>query len=278
VFKDVIDWPAVQPQHERRKYLDAASTPRVLFRFAGLGRYGRSKFTRAVAMADAGFGPSPVTLRDGFVGLSWVAGLPLGITRPVPRTLVNRLADYAAFIRQFQTGDAARVDDLSHAAEWNIREGLGDEYAAAAAALGSEAKTFAEPEVAVDGRLQPHEWIDTGTTLWKVDALDHHADDFLPGCRDAAWDVAGAIVEFMLPPAAEDSLVARYGTLSGDRTIATRVPFYVVAYLSYRLGYATLCASSLGEAADGPRFRRLVRRYRRSLAARLSHDRRSRRC
>ena len=52
--------------------------------------------------------------------------------------------------------------------------------------------------VAVDGRHHPHDWIDAGQQVMKVDALDHHADDFLPGCRDIAWDIAGACVELQV--------------------------------------------------------------------------------
>ncbi len=52
--------------------------------------------------------------------------------------------------------------------------------------------------MAIDGRMLPHEWVTDGGRLMKVDALDHPADDFLPGCRDIAWDVAGACVELGL--------------------------------------------------------------------------------
>jgi hypothetical protein len=102
----------------------------------------------------------------------------------------------------------------------------------------------------------------------KVDALDHHADDFFPGCRDIAWDVAGAVVELGLDGDAETALLERYRQRSRDTTIAARLPFYTAAYLAYRLGYATLAAHSLGSAPDGARFSKAVRRYRRLLAAR----------
>ncbi len=54
-------------------------------------------------------------------------------------------------------------------------------------------------------------------------------------------------------------------TLSGDRSLTARLPFYRVAYLAHRLGYATLAAQTLGPLPDGARMARLVRRYRRQL-------------
>jgi hypothetical protein len=126
--------------------------------------------------------------------------------------------------------------------------------------------------------MLPHEWIVGRPRTVKVDALDHHADDFWPGCRDIAWDVAGTIVEFDLADAARDYFVGEYARRSGDRTIAMRLPFYEAAYLAYRVGYVTLAADSLTGTDDGERFSRLVGRYRHSLASRLACSRSASRC
>ena len=113
--------------------------------------------------------------------------------------------------------------------------------------------------------MLPHDWLADEGRLVKTDALDHHADDFLPGCRDIAWDLAGAIVEMHLHGGASAALVEHYRRSSGDSSIDRRLAFYVPAYACYRLGYATLAAESLKATADGVRFARLTRRYRRSL-------------
>jgi hypothetical protein len=146
-------------------------------------------------------------------------------------------------------------------------------------ALAADARQFAEPEIAVDGRMLPHDWLRTsGNVLLKVDALDHHADDFLPGCRDCAWDIAGTMVEFDLDAPRVARLVDRYRWLSSDTTIERRLPFYRAAYLAYRIGYATLAAQTLGPAsADGQRFASLTARYRRSLEGCAPPRRRDRR-
>src|SRR5436305_12375157 len=122
----------------------------------------------------------------------------------------------------------------------NAVEALGSRRAAVIDNLARGVPRASGPAVAIDGRLLPHEWIADGDRLLKVDALDHHADDFFPGCRDIAWDVAGAIVEFDMATAAEAALVAGYARAARDRTIARRLPFYRAAYLAYRLGYVTL--------------------------------------
>jgi hypothetical protein len=122
--------------------------------------------------------------------------------------------------------------------------------------------------------MLPHDWIDAKGRLLKVDALDHHDDDFWPGCRDIAWDVAGTIVEFDLRAPAIEYLLSAYGRASGDATIRTRLPFYEAAYLAYRHAYAAFAAETLGFSADGRAFTMLSQRYRRSLAERLDRSRR----
>jgi hypothetical protein len=115
--------------------------------------------------------------------------------------------------------------------------------------------------------MLPHEWIATPTRLFKVDALDHHDDDFWPGCRDIAWDVAGAIVEFGWSGAERAAFLTEYERASGDRAIAARLPFYIAAYLAYRIGYTSLAADTLAGSDEGVRFTLLSAGYRRCLAA-----------
>jgi hypothetical protein len=102
-----------------------------------------------------------------------------------------------------------------------------------------------EETVEIDGRMLPHEWIETPDGWIKTDAIDHHDDHFFPGCQPIAWDRAGASVEFGLIDRAED--------------------FWSKAYLAWRIGLTTTAAQTLGDSADGRRFSILRDRYRRLL-------------
>jgi hypothetical protein len=265
-------WPAVQPQHERRKY---ATPNRGIMRFVGLGRYGRERRERALALAAGGFSPAPLHLCRGFLTTRWIDGEPLSGERPPTLT---RVADYLAFLRRSFAADAqADVDDIIEMIHVNVGEELGTAAVSALEPIVSEGLYFDEPLVAIDGRMQPHEWILSNGGELKIDALDHHADDFFPGERDIAWDVAGAIVELGLDEAAARDLVAAYRGRTRDRKIGRRLRFYETAYLAYRLGYAALAAETLADTADGRRFTRLRARYRRSLEALAAHPRAVRR-
>ncbi len=248
-------WPAAHPQHERRKFLSADR--RHIERFAGLGRRSRTKFVRAQRLSAINFVPAPAGIARGFLTEAWVNGTRLTATDAQSLETVDRLAAYLACLRrEFETGRTARVDDLVAMIAQNAPE------------ASPSAPRFQEPEVAVDGRMLPHEWVRTsGGALVKADALDHHDDDFLPCCRDIAWDVAGTIVEFELSANRAVELTRRYRALSGDATIDQRLPFYVTAYLAYRIGYTSLAQESLGDSDEGRRFRALHTRYRRSLEA-----------
>jgi hypothetical protein len=271
-FASADEWPAVQPQHERRKYLIGGGD--AIRRFAGLGRRGAAIHDRAATLAGAGFVPDAVALTHGFLEQRWIPATPLTTATAASRPVLDRFAEYLAFVRwRFATGDADSVDEIHEMATVNASEGVGPWTTAPIDGLAADAREFSEPRVAVDGRMLPHEWIASGDRLVKTDALDHHDDDFWPGCRDIAWDVAGASVECELGPDASRYLVAAYERKSGDRTIAERLPFYETAYLAYRLAYTTLAAETLGESADGRAFTRLRQRYRRSLDGRLAHAR-----
>src|SRR5215831_165035 len=258
--------PPVQPQHERRKYLwrnEATS----IARFVGFGRRGAALHERALMLHDAGFGAKPRGLAHGFLEQDWIRGWPLA---PAPPGLLNRIAEYLTFVRrEFVTDEAESVDDLHEMVLTNATTIAGVDLGVADA-LAAQTRGCDAPRVRVDGRMLPHEWIQTDERLMKVDALDHHDDGFWPGCRDIGWDLAGAIVEFGFDRAQASYLVRRFRKLSGDRGIGLRMPLIEAAYLAYRFGYASLAADGLGHSPDGRGFGALRERYRRSLAARLA--------
>jgi hypothetical protein len=99
--------------------------------------------------------------------------------------------------------------------------------------------------------------------------VDHHRDHFWPGSRDIAWDLAGATVELGLGEDARAALVAAYAAQALDATIGRRLPFHLVAYAAYRMGYAALAAETLGATADGLRFARMRDGYARTLRREL---------
>jgi hypothetical protein len=244
-WKDPSQYPAVLPFDERRKYLSDG----MLLKFAGLGALGRDKLPRARLLAAAGFTPEVAGFDNGFLCTRWEEGTPLqpGI---VSLDLIQRMAAYLTLIdREFHAAGRIPYDELANMVETN-----------AGAKLPKWDRSLIEDAslVAIDGRMLPHEWIRTARGFLKTDAVDHHSDPFSPGCQDIAWDLAGAIVEFGIP---RESLVSEYLKLVPDRTLTRRLPYYMRAYLAYRLGYARTAAQSLAGRPDGVRFATLDARY-----------------
>jgi hypothetical protein len=234
-------WPAVQPQHERRKYLGEGR----LYKFAGYGRYGREKLERSRRLE--GFATPVVTLSDGFLESRWLEARQARLSDE----LIEFAARYLAAVRrEFGSGQAADTAALSRMIEVNCGEGWG------AAVPEGEA-------VALDGRMLAHEWLETRDGFCKADALEHHDDHFFPGPQDIAWDVAAFGVEV----GGGDYLVECYRRESGDRGIAARLPFYRTAYLAFRLGYCEMAADATAGTDDAVRFRQARDRYRAALWA-----------
>jgi hypothetical protein len=232
-----------------------ARSPGRIARFAGLGAIGGRRKDRAAMLHSAGFGPAPVELRAGMLDLEWHEGRP--VEKPTD-DLIARGAEYLAFIRSnCATGGVDDMDELRSMIATNVAEAglIADADAAAHAA------SAATRRVAIDGRMMLHEWIDTSTGLMKVDALDHHDDDFFPGCRDIAWDVAGACVEWNLDADGVDRFVSAYRRASHDMDIERRLPFYEAAYAAYRIGYARMAADCVTDIGEARRFKGLEMRY-----------------
>ncbi len=231
------DWPAVQPHHERRKFLENG---RILWKFAGLGRFGRARFERAERLWRAGFGPRPLGLENGFLRMEWLAGHPV---RKAGTALIETIVRYLTFMRdEFPGGEGASPNQLLEM----IRVNTGREW---------EGGVPDCVPCGIDGRMLPHEWIQTPRGFVKTDALDHHDNHFLPGCQAIGWDVAGAAVEFGLDTASARRIAKSCGA---DATLT----FFLRAYSAFRAGYASLARTAIAGTPDAERFASLESRYR----------------
>jgi hypothetical protein len=256
LYRDTSAWPAVQPQHERRKYLDGST----LLKFAGLGHFGSAKLPRAFELGQAGFCPRALGFERGFLRLEFVDGRPLTAADRGPE-LISAMARYLAHLRLEHTVDrGASFDDLLRMIATNTGLDI-------ARLERFRAPATAAPSVAIDGRLLPHEWLLTAAGYLKADSLDHHNDHFMPGCTDIAWDLAGASIEFGLTPRESRQFLETYSGLSGDREVGLRLPFFRIAYLAFRLGYVTVAQKTLRDPAEAARFAALAARYRARIPA-----------
>ena len=274
------DYPAVQPQHERRKYLYQPNAPAEAgHEFSWLSFVGlvpdsaASQLHRAQELAAAGFTSEPTSVRHGFLVTPFTSGVPLLAREPMDATLLETVASYLAHISRTQAVQPSVTDGaLRDMVMTNTAEGLGDEWLRRLEARLKECGTsWCERTVALDGRMLPHEWIRTSQGYLKTDAVHHHDDHFFPGCQDIAWDIAGSCLEFNLEPDGRHQLIQRYRALSGDSTIVARLTLHAITYLAFRLGYTTLAASSLGQSQDGKRFSDAALRYGELLRLELSH-------
>jgi hypothetical protein len=197
-----------------------------------------------------------------------VPGTP-AVAEDAGEPLTEWTARYLAYLsREHPAQPTVSDETLRQMSLQNVAEGLGDGWGARLKAR-VQSDGWTERPVALDGRMLLHEWIRTPDGYLKTDAIDHHQDHFFPGCQDIAWDVAAAALELGLDGKPRHELVTRYRSLSGDHTITSRIPAYAVFYLAFRLGYATLARSVLGQDPDADRFAAAARRYARLLRREL---------
>ncbi|HYF23461.1 MAG TPA: hypothetical protein VD929_08705 [Caulobacteraceae bacterium] len=253
--------PPVAPQHERRKYLSADGE--VLMRYAGLGRDGRQKLDRAGRLAEAGFAAEPVSFADGFLATRFVEGRPMR-RRDRDAGFTARAAAYVGWLGvSARTGQAVEGGELFAMVTRNVELSLGEQGLRRLTRLdGWRPRLAGAAQVAIDGRMAPHEWIAGPRGVLKTDALDHGDDHFLPGATDIAWDVAGFATEWGLSEAETTAFAEEVGRLAGDSRLAERLPFYDTAYLAFRTGWTHLSASGLPEGPDRRGLRLQERRYR----------------
>jgi hypothetical protein len=237
----------VVPHHERRKYLEYSpkGEPVRLHRYCGLGPTGTATHERALVLRDSGLVPNVGPRCDGLMGVDFVPGVPLSSKRQ-PVELIETMARYLAFRSEaLRTSGPAGTLTLSHMLRTNVSLGLGEDFLQQVDMLTENAAASSESSCCVDGRMQPHEWIECATGYMKVDAFDHGDDHFYPGPCDIAWDFAGAAIEFALSSRALAMLIGGYVERTGDSSISRRMPFYLAAYSAFRMGYCALTKGTL---------------------------------
>jgi hypothetical protein len=253
----------VWPQTERNKFL--SSDGRLLYKFEGLGHYGEAVIERSRLLADAGFAP-PIEGFDASTGYA-ASGIVIGrraCRADLSEGFLLHAAKYCAVRSRMFPADAAGLEECSLAAmtEVNVKKEFDLDCD-----LGSELETLRP--LFCDARMMPCEWIITPSGRWvKTDAASHGDDHFFPGPCDIAWDIAGAMVEWRMPPAAADFFSRRYQQLSGD-DVRGRLPAYLLAYAMFRLGFCRMAEAALGADAEAEGFRRAATRYQRAAREQL---------
>jgi hypothetical protein len=258
VFGHPSAWPPSFQSLERRKYMSRDQTH--LLKFSGLPPYDTGAKQRAELLREAGWSPNVVGADGGYLAYAWMHGRPLD-KRTDRALFLDALPAYLAFRQRNLRAAVERLEELERMTRVNVLEALGVELPASFE-LPLEAPVF------VDGRLLPHEWLlTTEDRLLKLDSADHADDHLFPGPSDAAWDVAGAVVEWELNSEETQVLVERYRRRTGD-DIRHRLLDFVIAYSAFRLGVADFACLRV-DPAEAERWARARGTYRRRLTATL---------
>jgi hypothetical protein len=244
LYRSRGEWPDVAPHYERWK-VHAPAQKRVI-RFAGLGPFGAAARQRAEALAANALGPSPGALRNGFLDLPYIDGTPwTAASDPCAPEIVGAYVARNAAL--FPCGHPVDADSLIELVACNIGELDNRAAALLPAALHAVRPLLAETAAAaIDGRMLPHEWIATTAAPVKVDALDHHRDHFFPGPQSPVWDLAGAAIEFTWSPGQIERMLRAFARAGGGRAAHRLLPFYSIAYASFRAAQASFAGMPAG--------------------------------
>lgn len=257
VYGAQSEWPAACIAFERPKLRVTRGGRRVLFWFAGLGpapddladasEWAAAKLRQRAAL---GFGPEPIAVVHGFVGVPWVDARPLTHLDLDP-ALVHDIGRYIALCaepRLSATEQRAAVERLEGMMFVNVGEALGQEAVTRARALCERtwrAEVPKSPLAYGDGRLWPHQWLRTlsGRTV-KVGGIARHHDHTIVGKQAVHWDLAGACIEWGFDGEHKRALLGAYKAAGGEPVQPDALRFYELAYAAFRAGQVSLCASS----------------------------------
>ena len=275
VYKSMDDWPAICNSFERVKYLCTGEDgSRVLLKFLGLA--AASPLLTSTAEAAAALlrqraheklAPGVVGTALGFVATEWLEGTPLESTLP-PDDMAAQLATYIARVAgpELSAGEMGEaVDRLVEMIYVNVTEACGAEIAGKARAMRPSGGC---PRAACgDGHLQPYEWIRMQNgEVRKIDGVGHDCDHTLIGRQPAAWDIAGALIEWELDAHAAARLLQAYTAAGGAAIDQQTLAFYSVAYLAFRAGQCAL-AVQVHDPYERDRLQTAYEAYRERLLA-----------
>lgn len=268
-------WRAVVPgandppcilRHERLKFrARGPGGQRYLVRFAGLGRAGAETGLRATRLGSVGWGPEVVGAADGFLVLRWVEGgivsEPATRTREFVDTLGRYLARRHGFLRTGRTVEMGLLVDMLRE---NAAEALGPDVEGLKTAICRLEALPPREATIVDGRLWRVEWIRSASGYVKTDLIDHGDGVRLPGPVDAAWDVAGAAVEYGIDPGTLREIIesCARGGRDDPKVLAGVVSAYRAPYAACQLGELSLAAREASSPAERLPLEKVVERYR----------------
>lgn len=264
------------PRHERRKYRARDRDGRMyLIRYEGLGRTGVEAALRAGSLASAGLAPPVRGREDGFVVTRWVSGHVLSGASRSSATFFAALAAYlSARTALFRTGATVDVEPIMAMLGENVPEVFGRGPDGLAQALRRLERLPPREGTIPDARLQQREWMSTPEGYHKLDLTDHGDGVRLPGPTDAAWDLAGAAVEFGFQAPALHDLIERCARGGADDVaeLAAAVAAYRPAYAACQLGEMALAAREMAGTEEQRRLEREAGRYRRLLRVELGYS------
>lgn len=256
-------WPPVATQFERMKFrcFDSSGKP-VLWKFAGLGSVPETgvsaAWTKLNALAAKGFTTKPLMHFRGFIAMPWIEGLRLTIADAIDPHVQERIGEYIVAASDPPLSESENAEAVNRLAEmlyWNTKEALGEAAAEETKRWSRAVEINPATLKAGDGRMAPHEWLQTGAEeILKFDCEGHSIDHTMPGPQPIYWDIAGALVEWNL---AVDSSAALLEPLRQmDITVSNRtLHFYLMAYAAFRMGLMSLAQSQTSDSSERSRLK-----------------------
>jgi hypothetical protein len=246
-------WPACWVEQERVKHMSADG--RSFFKFEGFGRFGQLAREQALELAQAGLSPRWTGSEHGYACYEFVVGRPLRGS-DLNQAQLSRMAEYCAFRVTHFSSTSADLAILGAMTRNNLEVEFGTGFKDFSIELPLERPVYP------DCRMLPHEWlIDQEGRVVKTDGVGHAEGHQLPGPADIAWDLAGAIIEWDLAPAARAFLLEEYRRRTGDAA-GNRLRPYLLLYSVLRMSQCRMSSVSMARRREGKYLRRQYTQYR----------------
>jgi hypothetical protein len=273
------DWPAAFVRFERTKYLvELSDGRRVLWKFTGFGKgdvHSRVKASKGAGDARVSSqhrieGVSPVASFRGFEAAPWVQGVRLCAGDANSR-MIHALARYIIDVATEPLDAPDRVaafERINDMLFWNTRKSFGAAAAETTRSLSASARSSAIEIARLscgDGQLAPQEFVRARDGA--ISKIRHTGQDHtIVGKQPLLWAAASVLVEWDLnADQARQFIEALLHANVQCNDVALQ--FYCAAYAAFRLGMATMCATT--DPLEGPRLQHAIDFYRAALSRSL---------